>query len=1033
MRPFDPGREGRFAFISHSHADRGTGFEFLTPLAREGFQLWYDEGLTPTSDWERELRTTIAGSALFILLVSGVSVHRDEVVKETLIAREAGVPILALHLGATPLPADIGFLGAVQGIEVVGRTYDDVLGKVRDQLEAHQVTKLTSETPSDEGWDEDEVGLDESDKPSLNIGDTSLTNAFADRIPESEALANSIAHQRAALRGERRVNVPEQTNVLVFYGGAGVGKSGLSQKLEKWVSGRADELGHWGPWTGGPVVPVRWDFNDSAGDVQYARLLRSMRQALEGDVQGDDGSSRPILPRPLLRFDLGLAAYLEAVSSQDRQSLGLTGKAAGGLLSSLQTIAARQKAGIPGELSAACVQQVVDRALRLGPTQLFKGFTLKEFLADCERIPQGSEAPELVARLMYLLTEEIYRLPPEQRPALVFFLDHFERVQRQPGRSHESNLTRIVTASPYCLFVITGRNKLSWADPGRTDLKVAGPTRWPWLTDQVEFDPRQHSLGRLSAEDSEGLYKRYRMTYGWNMPDELIARLVSRSDGLPLHIEAVLKLALSLNEGEPGRELTAQQLDRDLPEVVIQLMNVLTPKERDAFRAACVLPFFDSRLVEVVGDVHAGDVANAVTYALVEENRDSSYPYRVHDEVRSLIRQDRSSEGYWGDTAWAEAARRGLEEAKRRIVMAHSSDAQTDETRAVALAVRIAHEWGLETTDRERLEETDLERAVTRAPSLGLLAQLLPALPCETPRSGIETLIQFVHAVGLPYDQGIKALMKLGDAPGRAAEISLRFATYRLRALHRYEEALEILARVIELFPDSANYTKKQYAMTLRAGRRFRDALDYIEAQLPPEVRPSRFRAICDRRHGDFTSDTRAARDHARKVAKSARIQLELDVVALVVDAHEGLATEEQSLALLEESTRRKYRSGVRTCLRVLGYFHLADEPKLREIIGRIDRTIDEDETNALTVAHLLALRALLTGDPADALAAHASVRPGPRGAVSIPVEVWLEELGYPLDPVETQWLIPYEQVRANWMRVAEGIIARAKARTPNP
>ena len=1015
-RPFVPGREGRFVFVSHAHADRVLGFEFLTPHAREGYQLWYDEGLTPTVEWAPELRQTIGACSLFVLLVSPLSVERDEVVKEILIAQELNVPILALHLQPTPLPKRLEALKSVQSIEVTGRSHDDVVGKVRAQLEAHQVTRITIDDDHGREWPEEGGEEDDSLKPAMDAGDTSLTDAFADREPESEALASSVAHQRAALLGERPVNGLGRTNVLVFYGGGGVGKSGLSQKLQRWVSGQAEELEHWGKWLGGPVVPVRWDFNDSAGDVQYAHLMRSLRQALAGEVLGADGVSRPVLSRRFLRFDLALAAYLEAVSSQDRQTLGLTGTAASGVLSSLQVIATRHNTGIPGELSAGSVRQVVGSALGKTASPLFKGFSLRSFLEDCEALQAGSEAPELVARLMYLLTEEIFRMPSVERPALVFFLDHFERVQRQSGRSHESNFTRIVTASPYCLFVIAGRNKLNWADSRRTDLAFSGPARWPRLTDQAESDPRQHSLGRLSPEDTEDLYRKYRALYGWTMSDELIARLVDRSAGLPLHIEAVLKLALSLNKAIPGRKLTAEELDQDLPEVVLQLMGVLTPKERDAFRAACVLPFFDSRLVEVVGGVQAGDVADAVTYALVEENRDSAYPYRVHDEIRRLVRQDRSSESYWGEEAWLDAARRGVEEAKRRIVAAHEAEAEAEETRAIALAVRIAAEWGLETMD--------LETAVTRAPSMALVAQLLPLPSPGTPKTGPETLIRLVHASALPYEQGIKALLELGDAPGRAAAIALRFAAFRLRALHRYDEALEVLGGLIESFPEGAKYAKTQYAITLRAARRFRDALDYLEAG----PRPTRFRAICERRHGDFTSETRAARAANREAMKSARIRLEKDVSGLVIDAFEGLATEERTLALLEQAERRRHRASVRTCLRVLAYFHLADEPKFREIVERIEKGIDEDETNALTVAHLLSLRALLTGDPEDARAAYESVRPGPRGAVSIPVEVWLEELGYPLDPVETQWLIPYEQVRANWMKVADGIVERARA-----
>jgi hypothetical protein len=53
---------------------------------------------------------------------------------------------------------------------------------------------------------------------------------------------------------------------------------------------------------------------------------------------------------------------------------------------------------------------------------------------------------------------------------------------------------------------------------------------------------------------------------------------------------------------------------------------------------------------------------------------------------------------------------------------------------------------------------------------------------------------------------------------------------------------------------------------------------------------------------------------------------------------------------------------------------------------------------------------------------------PERRGDSWIPIEIWLEELGHPLPPVETQWLIPYEQVRENWLNIGHGMIERAEA-----
>lgn len=46
--PFAPNRDGRFAFVSYTHTDLDSWFQYLTPLADEGYRFWFDAGLTPT-------------------------------------------------------------------------------------------------------------------------------------------------------------------------------------------------------------------------------------------------------------------------------------------------------------------------------------------------------------------------------------------------------------------------------------------------------------------------------------------------------------------------------------------------------------------------------------------------------------------------------------------------------------------------------------------------------------------------------------------------------------------------------------------------------------------------------------------------------------------------------------------------------------------------------------------------------------------------------------------------------------------------
>ena len=1002
------------AFVSHWHSDRTAGFQYLVDLYEEGYQLWYDQALTPTHLWSHELATAINDCSLFIVLVSPVSVEREVVQKELHYALRLGKPVLAVHLQQTNLPAGVQFdLGRTHAVMAYEHDVARVVDLTRASFDAHGVvtaTRIQGAIDSAVGSvsEEDEY-LDDGLPAEPDEGQPSIVDMFADRVSESEALAASVRRQQAVLSGELALTNGVHDNVLVFYGGGGVGKSGLSRQLERWVTGGLSETADWGPWQIGPVVPIRWDFNDADGDVQYPDLLRVLRQALCN------------VGHSFRAFDIALAGYLEAVSSHERRGLGLTGRAADGVLGSLQWLAAQLKAGVPDQLDALAVQRLCSRVARgQGPATLAR-FKLADFLAACERVPHGSQAPELAARLAYLLTQETHYLPRPQRPTLVFFIDHFERVQRRAGRSHEPSLARIVASSPYGLFVVTGRNKLDWADPNRVSLHAAGPRAWPGLADDAYDDPRQHLLGRLSPDDTRALYERHRASDGWLVSDDLIDKLVKRSEGLPIHIEAVLQLARNLHHQHRERELTADDLDHPLPEVVIELIDVLTSAERDAFRGACVLPFFDIDLAAKVAGVRRGDVEGAIRWALVDENRDSTYPYRVHDEVRRLVRQDRHSEGFWGEGDWQLAAQRGLAEAKRLIAEAHKAESEVAEIQALALAIRLAYEWNL--------SDTGLEKAVTEAPAIGPLEALLPMVNVDTaPDTEAEALIQFIHAYALPFNLAGDRLRALGKSSTPVALTAKRFAAYRLRDVNRFDNALEILRDVIGEYPEEAEYSHYQYAITLRGGRRLRDALDYAELHVPNELRCRRFRMLTDRHLGDFSSDTPSLREEFDRFLRSRRVRLETRTGNYLVDAMRGTADRDEVHAAYEAAVRRRARSDARRCLTALAYFHLADGIAFDQILGQARRGVEDDGSVAGIIPHLLALRAMCTGDPDDARLAYESVRPGPRSVSWIRVEVWLAALGYQLNPAPTQWVIPREQVRMNWLNVADGIIERAKS-----
>lgn len=106
-RPF-PAYEGDepYVFVCYSHDDSALVYPELIRLRDTGFNLWYDEGIAPGSEWSETLARHIRGCAAFLYFVSPRSVASEHCRREVnflLNLAEAG-GLLAVHLEPTDLP-----------------------------------------------------------------------------------------------------------------------------------------------------------------------------------------------------------------------------------------------------------------------------------------------------------------------------------------------------------------------------------------------------------------------------------------------------------------------------------------------------------------------------------------------------------------------------------------------------------------------------------------------------------------------------------------------------------------------------------------------------------------------------------------------------------------------------------------------------------------------------------------------------------------------------------------------------------------
>ncbi|GAA1924217.1 ATP/GTP-binding protein [Streptantibioticus ferralitis] len=458
-----------------------------------------------------------------------------------------------------------------------------------------------------------------------------------------------------------------RTNVTVFHGVGGVGKSTLLRKLEAALTAAEDRPAHWGApaWTE-RLLPIRIDLARSAstGGSDFERVILTIRLALAG-----------ALGRPLTSFDLALRQYWEHTHPGEplEEYVRRTG-----LMGRLSTVLPQQTQAAVSEVAHALqLPGVVGSAAGKVTAALVKALRERHerarALAGASRTASLLEAtPDLEALSYYphLLEWELSRLPPKKTATPIVLLDTFEDTADR-HRDFERLLQRLVWLMPNTLFIISGRSRLSWADPAlHGELDWTGPIAWPGLAapaDQVVPGPRaaepggrQHLIGDLSPEDCDAHLARRLVAGGQPLIGADIRDVITaRSHGLPLHLDLAVSRFLEIRR--TGQIPVAADFDCTFPALLARTLSDLTGEERHVLRSASLLDAFDLDLAtRAAGLTHQAPARRLVDRPLVTEDPYALWPYHLHAAIRSAVRSDDHSEDRWTDTDWHQAATRAL-------------------------------------------------------------------------------------------------------------------------------------------------------------------------------------------------------------------------------------------------------------------------------------------------------------------------------------------------------------------------------------
>jgi serine/threonine-protein kinase len=106
-----------YVFVSYAHKDSSVVFPEIQWLNDQGFNIWYDEGISPGHEWHEELGERIAESSLFLYFITPQSVASEHCVREVNYAIDQKTQLLVVHLEPAELSHGLGMsLSSMQAI-----------------------------------------------------------------------------------------------------------------------------------------------------------------------------------------------------------------------------------------------------------------------------------------------------------------------------------------------------------------------------------------------------------------------------------------------------------------------------------------------------------------------------------------------------------------------------------------------------------------------------------------------------------------------------------------------------------------------------------------------------------------------------------------------------------------------------------------------------------------------------------------------------------------------------------------------------
>lgn len=93
-----------YVFVSYSHDDKDKVYPLLSMLQRNGYRVWYDEGIKPGDNWRNLIVDKIEKCACVLLFSTAFSAKSDEVEYELDVAKDCKKELITIRMDSAVFP-----------------------------------------------------------------------------------------------------------------------------------------------------------------------------------------------------------------------------------------------------------------------------------------------------------------------------------------------------------------------------------------------------------------------------------------------------------------------------------------------------------------------------------------------------------------------------------------------------------------------------------------------------------------------------------------------------------------------------------------------------------------------------------------------------------------------------------------------------------------------------------------------------------------------------------------------------------------